>query len=104
MVHLPHLPKLMLFGYLLLRLCSFSGSYIQIETWEDEEDEYLANLVSQNMLLNSGKVNSFSSHNLRNRFLTRQMMFMTGAKTDLVSNMQARRAYGESHTHLLQHV
>ncbi|CAH2079368.1 unnamed protein product [Thlaspi arvense] len=30
-----------------------NGSYVQIETWEDEEDDYLADLVSQHMLLNS---------------------------------------------------
>ncbi|ESQ56461.1 hypothetical protein EUTSA_v10026014mg [Eutrema salsugineum] len=32
---------------------TINGSYVQIETWEDEEDDYLANLVSQHMLLNS---------------------------------------------------
>ncbi|XP_019087715.1 PREDICTED: uncharacterized protein LOC104723879 isoform X2 [Camelina sativa] len=38
-------------------LCSetttVNGSYVQIQTWEDEEDDYLATLVSQNMCLNS---------------------------------------------------
>ncbi|KAF8079474.1 hypothetical protein N665_1024s0003 [Sinapis alba] len=29
--------------------------YTQIDTWEDEEDEYLATLVSQNMILNSNQ-------------------------------------------------
>lgn len=29
------------------------GSFVQVETWEDEEDDYLAALVSQNMCLNS---------------------------------------------------
>ncbi|CAF2223416.1 hypothetical protein HID58_028880 [Brassica napus] len=36
-------------GYLLL----LPGSYAQAETWDEEEDEYLATLVSQNMLLNT---------------------------------------------------
>ncbi|XP_019087718.1 PREDICTED: uncharacterized protein LOC104723879 isoform X5 [Camelina sativa] len=31
----------------------YEGSYVQIQTWEDEEDDYLATLVSQNMCLNS---------------------------------------------------
>lgn len=44
------------------------GSYVEIETWEDEEDDYLAALVSQNMLLNSEQVGSLrSSQNLRTR-------------------------------------
>ncbi|KAG7547937.1 RPA-interacting protein N-terminal domain [Arabidopsis suecica] len=34
-------------------LLSDNGSDVQIETWEDEEDDYLAALVSQNMCLNS---------------------------------------------------
>lgn len=34
-------------------LISETGSYAQAETWDEEEDEYLATLVSQNMLLNT---------------------------------------------------
>ncbi|XP_010440421.1 PREDICTED: uncharacterized protein LOC104723728 isoform X1 [Camelina sativa] len=30
-----------------------NGSYVQNQTWEDEEDDYLATLVSHNMCLNS---------------------------------------------------
>jgi hypothetical protein len=36
------------------------GSFVQVETWEDEEDDYLAALVSQNMCLNSEQVGSLS--------------------------------------------
>lgn len=43
-------------GYLLL----LPGSYAQAETWDDEEDEYLATLVSQNMLLNTEQVGFLS--------------------------------------------
>ncbi|XP_010440423.1 PREDICTED: uncharacterized protein LOC104723728 isoform X3 [Camelina sativa] len=31
----------------------YEGSYVQNQTWEDEEDDYLATLVSHNMCLNS---------------------------------------------------
>ncbi|CAD5327718.1 unnamed protein product [Arabidopsis thaliana] len=37
----------------LLSETNVNGSFVQIETWEDEEDDYLAALVSQNMCLNS---------------------------------------------------
>ncbi|EOA17300.1 hypothetical protein CARUB_v10005572mg [Capsella rubella] len=37
----------------LLSETTVNGSYVKIETWEDEEDDYLATLVSQNMCLNS---------------------------------------------------
>ncbi|KAF8083925.1 hypothetical protein N665_0745s0003 [Sinapis alba] len=37
----------------LISETTINGSYVQAETWDDEEDEYLATLVSQNMLLNS---------------------------------------------------
>ncbi|KAL1211225.1 hypothetical protein V5N11_013940 [Cardamine amara subsp. amara] len=38
---------------LISETTSVNESYVGIETWEDEEDDYLAALVSQNMLLNS---------------------------------------------------
>ncbi|CAA7027893.1 unnamed protein product [Microthlaspi erraticum] len=37
----------------LISETTLNGSYLQIETWEDAEDDYLASLVSQHMLLNS---------------------------------------------------
>ncbi|AEE83176.1 RPA-interacting protein A [Arabidopsis thaliana] len=37
----------------LLSETNVNGSFVQVETWEDEEDDYLAALVSQNMCLNS---------------------------------------------------
>ncbi|CAF2107049.1 unnamed protein product [Brassica oleracea var. botrytis] len=37
----------------LISETTINGSYAQAETWDDEEDEYLATLVSQNMLLNT---------------------------------------------------
>ncbi|KAF8092046.1 hypothetical protein N665_0426s0004 [Sinapis alba] len=37
----------------LISETAINGSCVQAETWDDEEDEYLATLVSQNMLLNS---------------------------------------------------
>ncbi|VVB01383.1 unnamed protein product [Arabis nemorensis] len=37
----------------LLSETTVDGPYVEIEAWEDKEDEYLASLVSQNMLLNS---------------------------------------------------
>lgn len=48
-------------GYLFIL---FPGSDVQIETWEDEEDDYLATLVSQNMCLNSEQVGYLSQNNL----------------------------------------
>ncbi|KFK23632.1 hypothetical protein AALP_AAs74839U000600 [Arabis alpina] len=47
----------MFYKDLISETAPINGSYDQIETWEDEEDEYLATLVSQNMLLNSERQN-----------------------------------------------
>jgi len=44
----------------LLSETNVNGSFVQVETWEDEEDDYLAALVSQNMCLNSEQVGSLS--------------------------------------------
>lgn len=40
------------------------GSHVQAETWDDEEDEYLATLVSQNMRLNGEQVGFLSPTSL----------------------------------------
>lgn len=87
-------------GYLLL----LPGSYAQAETWDEEEDEYLATLVSQNMLLNTEQVGFLSSRILVFPNLDTGVMCLSGAKPDMVSDLQARRGYGESPTYLLQHV
>lgn len=56
-------------GYLLL----LPGSYAQAETWDEEEDEYLATLVSQNMLLNTEQVGFLSPRILVFPNLARQL-------------------------------